>query len=75
MNQLLYNRIKAALADANVSNKELAEAINVTRSTVSTWCTNTRQPSLETLYLIADYLRIDVRDLLAPNKNTPKKRA
>ena len=64
----LYNRIKGALADAGVSNKQLAEGINVAEPTVSNWCTNLKQPSLETLYHIADYLQIDVRDLLAPNK-------
>jgi putative transcriptional regulator len=63
-----YNRIKGAIADAGVSNKELAEGLGVTEPTVSTWCTNTKQPSLETLFLIADYLKIDVRDLLVANK-------
>jgi putative transcriptional regulator len=64
-----YNRIKGALADATVSNKELAQAIGVTETTVSFWCTNGRQPSIETLFGIAEYLKIDVRDLLAPNKH------
>jgi len=64
-----YNRIKGALADAGVSNKQLAEGIGVTEPTVSTWCTNARQPSLETLFLIADYLQIDARELLVLNKH------
>jgi transcriptional regulator with XRE-family HTH domain len=67
--KVLYNRIKAALAEAGVSGKELADALGVTEQTVSAWCTNTKQPSLQTLYLIADYLKIDVRDLLVPNKH------
>ena len=65
---ILHNRIKGALADASVPNKQLAEALGVTETTVSFWCTNSRQPSIETLFSIADYLKIDVRDLLAPNK-------
>ena len=64
-----YNRIKAALADARVTNKELAEGLGVTESTVSTWCTNAKQPSIETLFLIADYLKIDARELLVANKH------
>ena len=64
----LYNRVKGALADAGVSNKGLAEGIHVTEQTVSAWCTNAKQPSLETLFLIADYLKIDARELLASNK-------
>ncbi len=63
-----FNRIKGALGDQGVTNKELAEALGVTPSTVSTWCTNDKQPSLETLYRIAGYLNIDVRHLLVPNK-------
>lgn len=67
--KVLYNRIKAALAEAGVSGKELADSLGVTEQTVSAWCTNTKQPSLQTLYLIADYLKIDARELLAPNKH------
>ena len=68
-----YNRIKGALADAGISNKQLAEGLGVTEPTVSTWCTNTKQPSLETLFLIADYLKVDVRELLVPNEKSPKR--
>ena len=63
-----YNRIKGALADLGITNKELAAAMKVAPETVSNWCTNARQPSLETLYLVAEYLDIDVRDLLVPNR-------
>ena len=64
-----YNRIKGALADAGVTNKELAEGLGVTEPTVSTWCTNTKQPSIETLFMIADYLETDARELLVANKH------
>ena len=33
-------------------------------ATVSKWCTNTAQPSLETLLEIARVLEVDVKDLL-----------
>jgi putative transcriptional regulator len=64
-----YTRIKAALADAGVTNKELAEGLGVMESTVSTWCTNTKQPSIETLFLIADFLKMDARELLVANNH------
>ncbi len=63
-----YNRIKGALGDHGVSNMELAEALKISPTTVSNWCTNTKQPGLITLYEIADFLQMDVRDLLVPNK-------
>jgi putative transcriptional regulator len=68
-----YNRIKALLADHGVSNKELADAIGVSEQTVSNWCVQKYQPSLQDLNTIADYLKIDVRELLVPNKKSPKK--
>jgi putative transcriptional regulator len=58
------NRIKAALAENNKSSKELAAYIGKTEPTVSRWCTNEVQPSIETLYEIAKFLKMDVRELL-----------
>lgn len=69
----MYNRIKVVLAEKGVSNKALAEAIGVTEDTVSSWCVQRRQPSWEHLYAIADSLGVDVRELLVPNKKSPRK--
>ena len=60
----IYNKIKAVLAEEGTSNKELADILNVSEQTVSRWCTNSRQPSIEMLYEIADALKRDVIDLL-----------
>jgi len=68
MSKKQFNRVKAVLADKGKSNKELAELLGLSEQTVSLWCTNTRQPSLEVLYDIAEVLDIDVRELLVPNK-------
>ena len=58
------NRIKVALAETRKKNKWLAEKIGKDESTISQWCTNARQPSLENLLKIADVLKVDIRDLL-----------
>jgi putative transcriptional regulator len=63
-----YNRIKAVLAEKGVTNKELAEALEVSPATVSRWCTNDMQPSIEKLFAISKYMKIDVRELLIPTK-------
>jgi transcriptional regulator with XRE-family HTH domain len=63
-----YNRIKAVLAENGVTNKELAEALGIAPQTVSRWCTNDMQPSIEKLYAIAKYLKADIRDLLNSTK-------
>ena len=58
------NRIKVVLAEKKRTNKWLAEQLGKDPATVSKWCTNTAQPSLETLLEIAKVLEVDVKDLL-----------
>ena len=61
------NRIKVALADKQRSSKWLAEQIGKTEITISRWCSNTAQPSLEMLVKIASILNVDPRQLLNCN--------
>lgn len=63
------NRLKAVLAEKQVTNKWLAEKMNLSTTTVSRWCTNKAQPSLEVLVEIANILKIDVRELIIGTKN------
>lgn len=58
------NRIKVVLVEKKRTNKWLAEQLGKDPATVSKWCTNTAQPSLETLLEIARVLDVDVKDLL-----------
>ena len=58
------NRIKVVLAEKKKTNKWLAEQLGCTPTTVSKWCTNVSQPSLETLLLIAGFLEVGVKDLV-----------
>ncbi len=62
------NRIKLVLVENKKTAKWLAEELKKDPATVSKWCTNTSQPSLETLTKIAELLDVDVRDLLQPSK-------
>ncbi len=66
MAQHKYNRIKAALAEAGRTSQELAEFMGVYATTVSDWCTNKNQPSVQNLHRISEFLRIDIRLLLMP---------
>ncbi len=50
----------------------LAAELKENRTTVSKWCTNDIQPTMETLYRIANTLKVDVRELLVPNSNIAK---
>jgi DNA-binding XRE family transcriptional regulator len=68
MTKKAINRIKVVLAEQSRTNKWLSEKIGKNRTTVSRWCTNEMQPSLETLVQIAEILNIDVRELLVATK-------
>lgn len=63
-----YNRIKAVLAEKSISSKELAKHLNKTESTVSRWCTNDVQPSVEVFYQISKFLEVDIRELFVSTK-------
>ncbi len=62
------NRIRVVLAEKDRTNKWLAEKVGKNRTTVSRWCTNDMQPSLETLVEIALALDVDISELLAKTK-------
>ena len=63
------NRIKVVLVEKKRTNKWLAEALQKDSATVSKWCTNVSQPSIETLVEIARVLEVDVKDLLVSTTN------
>ena len=58
------NRLKVVLVEQKRTGKWLAERLCKNEATVSRWCTNESQPSLETLFAIAKALKVDVRELL-----------
>lgn len=68
MKKKASNRIKAVLAEKGKTNNWLAEELGKNKTTVSKWCTNQMQPTMETLFNIADALDVDVRELLVSNK-------
>lgn len=62
------NRLKVVLVDRKRTGKWLAETLKKNVATVSRWCTNESQPSLETLFAITNALKVDVKELLVSNK-------
>lgn len=58
------NRIKVILVEKKRTNKWLAEQLGKDPATVSKWCTNTIQPSLGTLLMIAELLNVQIHELV-----------
>ena len=58
------NRIKVVLVEQNKTGKWLAEQLQKNDATISRWCSNTSQPSLEMLVRIATVLNVEPKDLI-----------
>lgn len=68
MTEQKFNRIKAVLAEKGVTNNWLAEQLGVNRASVSKWCTNSMQPTVEMLFRIAEALDVEAKDLLVARR-------
>ena len=66
----IINRIKVVLVEKQRTSKWLTEQLGKSENTVSKWCSNKTQPSLDTLLEIALVLDIDIRELLVSTKCT-----
>lgn len=58
------NRLKVVLAEKKRTNKWLAEQLGKDPATISKWCTNNAQPTLENLLQIAKCLEVDISELV-----------
>ena len=65
---VMLNRLKAALAEQGKTNRWLSEQLGKSENTVSRWCANKVQPSNTQLNEIATILDVDVRTLITPTK-------
>ena len=70
MSKKAINRLKAVLAVQSKTNKWLAEQLGKNETTISRWCTNEIQPSMDNLVVIATLLKGDVRELINSTKTT-----
>lgn len=64
----MLNRLKAALAEHGKTSSWLAEQLGKSENTVSRWCANKVQPSIQQLNEIAQLLKVDIKDLLMSTK-------
>ncbi|NOT74427.1 MAG: helix-turn-helix transcriptional regulator [Cyclobacteriaceae bacterium] len=62
------NRLKAVLAEKDISHKDFAEMVKKTPNTITRICNNEQQPSLVVLREMAFALDVDISELLVPTK-------
>jgi len=62
------NRIKEVLDERGIKQTWLAEQLGKSFNMVNSYVQNRRQPSLETLYKIAEILKVDIKDLIISKK-------
>lgn len=63
------NRLKIVLVEQGKTGKWLAGQLGKNEATISRWCSNTSQPSLEMLMKIASILNVDARRLISDGIN------
>lgn len=64
VNTMKLNRIKVVLVEKGVSQTQLAKELGKSFSTVNGYCSNRKQPTLELLSKMADYLSVNIKDLI-----------
>lgn len=68
MKILVPERVKELMAENGYNQTQLAEKIGVKQNTVSAWLLNKKQPSITSLWLLADHFGVDI-DYLVGRKN------
>ena len=66
----VFNRIKAVIAEQGKTSLWLSEQLDVHPTTVSKWCRNEMQPTVQSLFEIAKALNVDARSLLVSDKRS-----
>ncbi len=62
------NRLKIVIVEKERTSKWLAEQLGKSEVTISRWCTNEIQPSMETFLEIAKLLDVDIKELINSTK-------
>lgn len=67
MKILVAERIKELMKEENLTQVALAEKVGIKQNTISSWLLKKKEPSIRSLWLIADYFGVDI-DFLVGRK-------
>ncbi len=68
MNIIFAERIKELMTEENLNQVQLAEKAGVAQNTISAWLSKKKEPSIRSLWLLADYFNVTL-DFLVGRKD------
>lgn len=60
MQILVAERIRELMNEQGLNQVRLAEKVGVKQNTISAWLRNKKEPSITSLWLLADYFNVDI---------------
>lgn len=60
MNIIVIDRIKELMKEHGLNQVKLAEKVGVKQNTISAWLRNKKEPSITSLWLLADYFNVSI---------------
>lgn len=60
MNIIVAERIRELMKEENLTQVALAERVGVKQNTISAWLLKKKEPSIRSLWLLADYFSVDI---------------
>lgn len=68
MDIIVADRIKELMKEQGLNQVKLAQKIGVKQNTISSWLLNKKEPSITSLWLLADYFNVEI-DYLVGRKD------
>ena len=68
MKIIVSERIRELMKEENLTQVELANKIGLKQNTISAWLLEKKEPSIRSLWLLADYFGVDI-DFLVGRKD------
>ncbi len=60
MKIIVAERIRELMKEENLTQVALAERVGVKQNTISAWLLKKKEPSIRSLWLLADYFSVDI---------------
>lgn len=68
MNIIVAQRIRELMEEEGLNQSRLAEKVGVKQNTISAWLLGKKEPSIRSLWLLADFFKVDI-DYLVGRKD------